>query len=57
MSNSKPPFWQRGGFYVSKPELHTELQPLREQITALQTQVTALHTALQELDHHRPSTD
>lgn len=55
MSDGKPPFWQRGGLYVSKPELRAELQPLREEVAALQTRVSELHTALQQLRHDRPN--
>ncbi len=49
MSGTKTPFWLRGGFLVSRPELHNETRPLHEQIASLQAQVAELRAALQKL--------
>lgn len=40
--STRPPFWKRGGFYVSKPELEAALAPLREQVMRLEQQIDDL---------------
>ncbi len=39
---ARPPFWKRGGFYVSKPELEAALAPLREQVMRLEREIDDL---------------